>query len=86
MAQTYLLDCYVQGASIKFQLYKSIVASFILFWCSIMSGLLDLALLSKNLDGTTAESGGQRRNEKDLNLSNGRRRISGSGTNEKLVA
>ena len=84
VARTYVLDCYVQGASIKFQLYKSIVGSFNIFWCSIMSGLLDLALLSKNLDGTT-ESGGQRRNEKDLNL-NGRRRISGSGTNEKLVA
>ena len=48
-----------------------------------MSGfLLDLASPSENLDGTT-ESGGQRRNEKDLNL-NGR--ISGSGANEKLVA
>ena len=50
-----------------------------------MSGfLLDLASPSKNPDGTT-ESGGQRRNEKDLNL-NARRRISGSGTNRKLVA
>jgi hypothetical protein len=48
-----------------------------------MSGfLLDLASPSKNPDSTT-ESGGQRRNEKDLNL-NGR--ISGSGTNEMLVA
>ena len=75
----------MQGASIKFQLYKSIVASFNIFWCSIMSGfLLDLASPSKNPDGTT-ESGGQRRNEKDLNL-NARRRISGSGTNRKLVA
>ena len=48
-----------------------------------MSGFfLDLASPSKNPDGTT-ESGGQRRNEKDLNL-NGR--ISDSGTNGKLVA
>jgi hypothetical protein len=67
----------------EFQLYKSIVASFNIFWCSIMSGLLDLASPSKNPDGTTESGGGQRRNEKDLNL-NGR--ISGSGSNEKLVA
>ena len=46
-----------------------------------MSGLLDLASPLKNPDGTT-ESGGQRRKEKDLTF-NGR--ISGSGTNEKLV-
>jgi hypothetical protein len=69
----------------EFQLYKSIVASFNIFWCSIMSsGLLDLVSPSKNpADGTTESGGGHRRNEKDLNL-NGR--ISGSGSNEKLVA
>ena len=45
-------------------------------------GLLDLASPSKNPDDTT-KSGGQRRKEKDLNFDG---RISGSGTNEKLVA
>ena len=55
MARTYILDCYVQGASIEFQLYKSIVASFNIAWCSIMSGLLDSASQSRNSD--SAESG-----------------------------
>ena len=66
MAQTYVLDCYVQGASIKFQLYKSIVASFNVIWCSIMSGVLDLASPSKNSDGT--ESGIATKKESSLNF------------------
>jgi hypothetical protein len=56
----------VQGASIKFQLYKSIVASSNIFWCSIMSGLLDLASQSKNSDGE--ESGNATKKERVLNL------------------
>jgi hypothetical protein len=56
----------VQGASIKFQLYKPIVASFNIFWCSIMSGLLDLASPSKNSDG--AELGNATKKESNLNL------------------
>ena len=48
-----------------------------------MSGLLDLASPSKNPDGTT-ESSGQTKKEKELNL--GGMILSGSGTNEKLVA
>ena len=67
----------------EFQLYKSIVASFNIFWCSIMSGLLDLASPSKNPDGAT-ESGGQTKKETDLNL--GGRILSGNGRNENLVA
>jgi hypothetical protein len=57
----------VQGASIKFQLYKSIVASFNVTWCRIMSGLLDLVSpSSKNSDG--AESGNATKKESSMNL------------------
>jgi hypothetical protein len=67
VARTYVLDCYVQGVSIEFQLYKCIVASFNVTWCSIMSGKLDLASpSSKNSDG--AESGNATKKESGLNL------------------
>ena len=57
VARTYVLDCYVQGVSIQFQLYKSIVASFnIACWCSIMSDSETNADNAESLDGRKNES------------------------------
>ena len=57
----------MQGASSKLQLYKSIVASFNIAWCSIMSGLLGTKKESHvKLDKT--ESGDGRTREEPCNL------------------
>ena len=60
------MGCYMQGASSKLQLYKSIVASFNIAWYSIMSGLLDSASQSKNSD--SAESGYGTKKESHVKL------------------
>jgi hypothetical protein len=79
VARTYVLDCYVQGVSIEFQLYKCIVASFdiVACWRSIMSESNDsddsaeFVYETKNehgteLDKTDSEDG--RTKEKACNL------------------
>ena len=62
VARTYVLNCYVQEASSKLQLYKSIVVSFNIALCSIMSGLLDSASQSRNSDSARSGNGTKKEN------------------------